>query len=76
MWASATNCGPFSRGNGLADVKQALTKLSGAEVDGRELRVNEAKPNGESRGGGGYGGGRGGYGGGSGDRGGGSGEFF
>ena len=86
MWAGATNCGPFSRGDGRADAEQALTKLNGAEVDGRELRVNEAKTKGESRGGGvygggggyggdggGYGGGGGGYGGGGGDRGGGGG---
>mmetsp|Transcript_15533 Transcript_15533/g.17907 ORF Transcript_15533/g.17907 Transcript_15533/m.17907 type:complete len:319 (-) Transcript_15533:1260-2216(-) len=52
-----------------ADAQTALDKMNGAEVDGRELRVNEAKPKGESRGGGGGGG----YGGGGGNRGGGRG---
>ena len=52
---------------------QAIEQFNGKEVDGRELKVNEAKPR-ENRGGGGGrggyggggGGGRGGYGGGSG----------
>ena len=47
---------------------QAIEQFNGKEVDGRELKVNEAKPR-ENRGGGG---GRGGYGGG-GNRGGGGG---
>jgi RNA recognition motif-containing protein len=47
--------------------KEAIEKMNGAVVDGRQIRVNasEARPEGESRGprGGGYGGGnRGGYG--------------
>ncbi len=42
----------------------AITKLNGMELNGRELLVNEAKPR-ENRAGGG-GGGRGGYGGGGG----------
>ena len=51
--------------------KAAIEQVNGREVDGRQLKVNEAKPQ-ESRGGGG-GGGRGGYGGGGGNRGGGGG---
>ena len=45
--------------------QNAIAQLNGKEVDGRELKVNEAKPQ-ENRGGGGGGGGRGGYGGGGG----------
>ena len=48
--------------------EKAIAQLNGKEVDGRELKVNEAKPQ-ERRNGGG-GGGRGGYGGGGGGRGG------
>ena len=48
----------------------AIEQVNGREVDGRQLKVNEAKPQ-ESRGGGG--GGRGGYGGGGGNRSGGGG---
>ena len=48
------------------EAQAAIAALSGKEVDGRQLTVNEAKPR-EDRGGGGgrggYGGGRGGYGG-------------
>jgi RNA recognition motif-containing protein len=44
--------------------EKAIAQLNGKEVDGRELKVNEAKPQ-ERRNGGG-GGGRGGYGGGGG----------
>jgi RNA recognition motif-containing protein len=44
--------------------ENAIAQLNGKEVDGRELKVNEAKPQ-EKRSGGG-GGGRGGYGGGGG----------
>ena len=53
-----------------ADGEAAIAQLNGKEVDGRELKVNEAKPQ-EKRGGfGGGGGGRGGGGGGGGrDRG-------
>ncbi|AMV16658.1 RNA recognition motif domain-containing protein [Planctomyces sp. SH-PL14] len=53
------------------DAQAAISALNGAEVDGRSLTVNEARPR-ESRGGGGGGygggggGGRGGYGGGGG----------
>ena len=62
-----------SRGFGFVEMaskdeaENAIAQLNGKEVDGRELKVNEAKPQ-ESRGGGG--GGRGGYGGGGGGRGG------
>ncbi len=65
-----------SRGFGFVEMaskeegQTAIQQLNGKEVDGRELKVNEAKPQ-ENRGGGG-GGGRGGYGGG-GNRGGGGG---
>lgn len=47
----------------------AIQALNGAQLDGRTLTVNAAKPR-EDRGGGGGGGGRGGYGGGGGSRGG------
>jgi RNA recognition motif-containing protein len=59
-----------SRGFGFVEMssdqeaQNAITELDGKEVDGRNLKVNEAKPR-ENRGGGG-GGGRGGYGGGGG----------
>ena len=65
-----------SRGFGFVEMsseaegKDAISQLNGKEVDGRELKVNEAKPQ-TNRSGGGGGGGRGGYGGGGGgDRGG------
>src|SRR5947208_15640288 len=48
------------------EAQAAIAGLSGKEVNGRSLTVNEAKPR-EDRGGGG-GGGRGGYGGGGGGR--------
>ena len=54
-----------------AEGENAIAQLNGKEVDGRELKVNEAKPQ-EKRGNGG-GGGRGGYGGGGGGYGGGGG---
>ena len=55
-----------------ADGENAIAQLNGKEVDGRQLKVNEAKPQ-NDRGGSG-GGGRGGYGGGGGgSRGGGGG---
>src|SRR5437763_16436763 len=49
---------------------QAIAAMNGAQLDGRTLTVNEAKPR---EGGGGGGGGRGGYGGGGGRPGGGGG---
>ena len=66
-----------SRGFGFVEMsskeegENAIEQFNGKEVDGRELKVNEAKPR-EDRGGsrGGGGGGRGGYGGGGGGRGG------
>ena len=54
-----------------AEGRAAIEKMSGKEIDGRALTVNEAKPQ-ENRGGGG--GGRGGYGGGGGRGGGGGGR--
>ena len=55
------------------EAAQAIEQFNGKEIDGRELKVNEAKPR-ESRG---SGGGRGGYGGGGrgGNRGGGGGGY-
>ena len=47
--------------------RKAMGELDGKEVDGRNIKVNEARPR-EDRGGGGGGGGRGGYGGGGGGR--------
>jgi RNA recognition motif-containing protein len=55
------------------DAQRAITTLNNAELDGRTLVVNEAKPQERREGGGGYGGGRGGYGGGN--RGGGGGGY-
>ena len=46
------------------DAQQAMDKLDGMMLDGRDIRVNEAQE--RPRGGGGGGGGRGGYGGGGG----------
>lgn len=74
-----------SRGFGFVEMsskeegERAISELNGKEVDGRELKVNEAKPRENRTGGGGYGGGggRGGYGGGGGrggNRGGGGGN--
>src|SRR5438876_513025 len=48
-----------------ADGEKAIAELNGKEVDGRELKVNEAKPQTDRNRGGG-GGNRGGYGGGGG----------
>lgn len=68
-----------SRGFGFVEMsdagaaESAINALNGAELDGRSLRVNEARPQ-ESRGGGGGGGGRGGFGGGRGGSGGGGGR--
>ena len=42
-----------------ADGERAVTELSGKELDGRELKVNEAKPQTNGGGRGGSGGGRG-----------------
>lgn len=65
-----------SRGFGFVEMssqeegQKAIAELDGKEVDGRNLKVNEAKPR-ENRGGGGRrggGGGGGGYGGGRGNR--------
>ncbi len=52
------------------EAQAAIAALSGKEVDGRALTVNEARPKTEGGRGGGGGGGRGGYGGGGGGRGG------
>ena len=66
-----------SRGFGFVEMsskeegQNAISDLNGKEVDGRELKVNEAKPRENRSGGGGYGGGGnrgGGYGGGGGSR--------
>ncbi len=50
------------------EAQAAITALNGKEMEGRALKVNEARP--KEGGGGGGGGGRGGYGGGGGGRGG------
>lgn len=56
--------------NNDQEARTAIEALNGAEVDGRTITVNEARPKTDSRGGGGggggYGGGRGGGGGGRG----------
>lgn len=63
-----------SRGFGFVEMasedegQNAIAQLNGKEVDGRSLKVNEAKPQGDRNGGGGRGGSRGGYGGGGGGR--------
>jgi RNA recognition motif-containing protein len=51
-----------------AEAQKAIAELNGRNLDGRDLRVNEAEE--RKSGGGGGGGGRGGYGGGGGGRGG------
>jgi len=68
-----------SRGFGFVEMasdaegQNAIAEFNGKEIDGRQLKVNEAKPR---ENGGGGGGGRGGYGGGGGgNRGGGGGNF-
>ena|SRR5215467_13693426 len=59
-----------SRGFGFVEMASkeeadaAIAALNGKEVDGRTLKVNEAKPREERGGGGNFGGGRGGRGGG------------
>ncbi len=64
-----------SKGFGFVEMEsggdEAIEALNGADMDGRQIVVNEARPR-EDRGGGG-GGGRGGYGGGGGGYGGGGG---
>ena len=70
-----------SRGFGFVEMasqedgEKAIAELNGKEIDGREIKVNEAKPKNDGGGRGGYGGGgrgrggdRGGYGGGYGGR--------
>jgi RNA recognition motif-containing protein len=49
-----------------AEANAAIEQLDGAEIDGRAVKVNEARPKEDNRGGGGYrgGGNRGGGGGG------------
>ncbi len=42
--------------------QEAINQLNGRDVDGRSLKVNEARPKRDDRGGGGGGGGGGGYG--------------
>lgn len=65
-----------SRGFGFVEMaskedgEKAIAELNGKEVDGRQLKVNEAKPQENNRGGGGHRGGRGGGGGGGGRSGG------
>src|SRR5262249_21343282 len=53
------------------EAQAAITAMSGKQVDGRALTVNEARPKEDRGAGGGYGGGRGGRGGGGGYGGGG-----
>jgi cold-inducible RNA-binding protein len=53
----------FVEMGGSDDATKAIGELNGLDVDGRQLQVNEARPQ-ESRGGGDRSGGRGGYGGG------------
>ena len=76
-----------SRGFGFVEMankedgERAIAELDGKEYEGRQLKVNEAKPREDRGGGGGYGGGGGnrggggGYGGGGGNRGGGGGGY-
>ena len=53
-----------------AEAQAAIQQLNGTSLDGRQIKVNEAKPKAPGGGGGGGGGGRGGYGGGGGGGGG------
>lgn len=55
------------------DAENAISRLNGAELNGRAMNVNEARPKPTGGGGGGYGGGRGAGGGGGRGRSGGSG---
>jgi len=61
-----------SKGFGFVEMDtggdEAIEALNGADLDGRQIVVNEARPREDRRGGGGGGGGRGGYGGGGGGR--------
>ncbi len=43
-----------------SEAQKAIQELNGSTLDGREIKVNEAKPKAPRRGGGGYGGGGGG----------------
>lgn len=43
------------------EAENAINELNGKEIDGRQIKVNEAKPRSNNRGGGGGGGRRGGY---------------
>ena len=56
-----------SKGFGFVEMDtggdEAIEALNGADLDGRQIVVNEARPREDRRGGGGGGGGRGGYGG-------------
>ena len=62
----------FVEMSSASEAQEAISALNGKEVDGRALKVNEAKPQSNDRGGrGGGGGGRGNYGGGGGGYGGG-----
>jgi len=57
------------------EAETAISQLNGAELNGRAMNVNEARPKPQGGGGGGFGGGRGrGAGGGGGNRGGGGGR--
>jgi len=49
-----------------AEAQAAIQQLNGTSLEGRQIKVNEAKPKAPGGGGGGGGGGRGGYGGGGG----------
>ncbi len=42
-----------------SEAQKAIQELNGSTLDGREIKVNEAKPKAPRRGGGGYGGGGG-----------------
>ncbi|HIK92335.1 MAG TPA: RNA-binding protein [Planctomycetes bacterium] len=59
-----------SKGFGFVEMEsggdEAIEALNGADMDGRQIVVNEARPREDRGGGGGGGGGRGGYGGGGG----------
>ncbi|MEO1979647.1 MAG: RNA-binding protein [Fuerstiella sp.] len=61
-----------SKGFGFVEMEsggdEAIEALNGADMDGRQIVVNEARPREDRGGGGGGGGGRGGYGGGGGGR--------
>lgn len=48
----------FVEMTGDAEAERAISALSGTELNGRALTINEARPKAERTGGGGYGGGR------------------